>query len=74
MHLRPVVTLPGVQKVGIRGIQDIRQSGSQKMTNQAGPKAQLGLTKVIWLDKSDLLYQTKICLNMSVRQDRFMIR
>ena len=47
----------GVQKVGIHSIQDTRQSwfGSQTLTNQTGPKAQLGQTKVIWLDKLDLL-------------------
>ena len=32
-----------------------RQSGSQTLRNKAGPKVQLGQTKVIWLDQSDLL-------------------
>ena len=29
----------------------VRQSGSQILTNQAGPKVHLGLTKIIWLEK-----------------------
>ena len=29
----------------------VRQYGSQILTNQAGPKVHLGLTKIIWLEK-----------------------